>query len=86
MFECNKCGACCSNLNLNSLYKELDRGDGYCTYYNINTKLCNIYDSRPSICRIDEMYEKYFKTLMSKDDYYKQNNEACKKLMKLNRG
>ena len=78
MFKCDKCGKCCRNLDLSEIYRELDRGDGVCKYLKDN--LCSIYNQRPIICRVDEMYDLYFAAIMTKDEYYKQNYEACKKL------
>lgn len=86
MFICEKCGQCCCNINKNSLYKELDNGEGVCIHYNKVTRLCNIYEQRPILCRIDDAYELYFKTSLSKEKYYELNYEACRKLRKLNGG
>lgn len=86
MFKCRKCGLCCCHINNNILYKELDNGEGICLYYDKNSKLCSIYNRRPTICRVDEAYELYFKDLMNKDQYYKLNYEACEKLQKNNKG
>lgn len=80
MFPCDKCGACCRNLHLSPLYAELDRGDGVCKYLSGN--LCSIYESRPLLCRIDESYEKFFKEVMSIEEYYQLNQEACQLLKK----
>lgn len=81
MYKCDKCGACCRNLTLSPLYKDLDRGDGVCKYLNGN--LCSIYKMRPLLCRIDDSYEAFFKNLMSKEEYYKLNHTVCDKLKKL---
>ena len=78
MFPCDKCGACCRNLHLSPLYTELDRGDGVCKYLSEN--LCSIYESRPLLCRVDESYEKFFKEVMSIEEYYRINLDVCKKL------
>lgn len=78
MFPCDKCGACCRNLHLSPLYAELDRGDGVCKYLSKN--LCSIYESRPLLCRVDESYEKFFKEVMSIEEYYRINLDVCKKL------
>lgn len=83
MFQCDKCGACCRNLRLSPLYKELDRGDGVCRYLNGN--LCSIYDKRPLICRVDDSYNEFFKDKLSLEEYYRLNCEACTKL-KMNIG
>ncbi len=81
MYECKKCGACCRHLSLSNLYRDLDRGDGVCKYLNEN--LCSIYEVRPLLCRIDDSYVAYFNNFMSKEDYYRLNNEICNKLKKL---
>ena len=78
MFECDRCGCCCRNLDKNSLYAQLDRGDGVCIYLEGN--LCSIYNDRPLICRIDDCYDRFFSRVMSKEDYYRANHEACEKL------
>jgi hypothetical protein len=78
MFECDACGHCCRNLDKSSIYSELDRGDGTCKY--LVGDLCSIYENRPLICRVDESYEKFFKDIMSLEEYYKLNCEACIRL------
>lgn len=80
MFNCDKCGICCTKLKLNMLYKHLDRGDGICKYFNEKTKLCNIYINRPLLCNIDEAYLTFFKNKMSIEDYYQKNYQICEKL------
>lgn len=81
MFLCDQCGVCCRNLRLSPLYAELDRGDGVCKYLSGN--LCSIYEFRPLLCRVDESYEKFFKEVMSLEDYYRLNQEACEMLKKI---
>jgi len=81
MFNCDKCGACCRNLEQSVVYKELDRGDGICKYLNGN--ICSVYERRPLLCRIDECYEHFFKETLSLEDYYKLNYQACDKLKQL---
>lgn len=80
IFNCDKCGLCCQNLKLSSLYKDLDRGDGTCIFYNEETKLCNIYENRPIICNIEKAYELYFSDKIEKNKYYELNYEVCNKL------
>ena len=69
---------CCRNLRLSPLYAELDDGTGVCKYLEGN--LCSIYETRPLLCRIDDCYELFFKSTMSKDDFYKLNYDVCKQL------
>lgn len=80
MFQCDKCGMCCRNLDKNELYKELDQGDGVCRYLTGN--LCSIYEQRPLLCRVDESYEKLFRGKMSLEEYYELNYSACRALKK----
>lgn len=81
MYNCERCGCCCRNLDKSDIYVPLNRGDGVCKYLNGND--CSIYDNRPLLCRIDESYNRFFSKLMTKEDFYKINKEACKRLQKL---
>ena len=81
MFKCDQCGACCRHVNLSSYYQSLDRGDGECKYLDGN--LCTIYEKRPLLCRVDESYMAFFRKSMSKEEYYRLNYEACRKLKKI---
>ncbi len=80
MFKCDKCGMCCKNIRKAELYKGLDDGTGKCKYLKGN--LCSIYSNRPTFCRVDECYDLYFKDIMTKEEYYEQNYEACNSLKK----
>lgn len=73
------------NLNLSSLYSDLDRGDGICKYFDTDNKLCSIYETRPLKCNIDKSYELYFKDQLTRDEYYEINYRACKELKKKGR-
>lgn len=78
MYKCEKCGACCRNISKSNLYQKLDRGDGVCKYLRDN--LCEIYNNRPVLCRIDECFKLYFSKIMSQEQYYKLNRIMCKNL------
>ena len=80
MFECDCCGLCCMNLNGKLEYADLDRGDGICKFFCEETHLCTIYKKRPDKCNIDRAYVKYFKTMMSIQEYYELNYRACEYL------
>lgn len=79
-FLCDKCGLCCRNIKGIGELKNFDRGDGVCKYLNEKTNLCEIYENRPLICRVDEMYEKYFYKFYDRETYYELNYKVCKKL------
>lgn len=82
MFVCDCCGLCCMNLNKSELYSDLDRGDGICRYFDIDSKLCTIYDERPDKCNVDKIYVKFFKDKMTIEQYYQMNYVACGDLKK----
>lgn len=82
MFKCDKCGLCCKSLSNSPLYDSLNRGDGVCKFLNGN--LCSIYENRPLLCRVDEAYEAYFKSVMPLNDYYSMNYKVCNHLKTTN--
>ena len=80
MFYCDKCGLCCKKVYASDIYANLNRGDGICKYYDDSTRLCKIYNRRPLMCNVDLAYEKIFKHIMTKEEYYNANYKACKLL------
>ena len=43
----------------------------------LKNNLCSIYETRPLICRVDEMYETYYKEVMALEEFYALNYKAC---------
>lgn len=80
MYKCSCCGSCCRNIGGIELYSDLDNGMGICKNLDLETNLCKIYKSRPLKCRIDDSYKVLFKDILSIEEYYKMNYEACEKL------
>lgn len=80
MFKCNKCGKCCQNLDKNPIYQDLDSGNGVCIYFDPGTLLCTIYENRPLKCRVDDMYDEYYSTVMDRKAFYEMNYKACEEL------
>lgn len=79
-FFCSKCGACCQQLELfGKAYEWLDKGDGVCRYFDVESKLCTIYETRPLICRVEEGYHAFFAD-RSYEEYIKATHLACEKL------
>ena len=72
------------SVGANPFYKDLDRGDGCCLYFDDKSKLCKIYNDRPIKCNIDKFYELYFSTIINKEDFYKLNIKSCK-ILKINK-
>ena len=83
-FPCNQCGWCCQNLDKDNLYASLDRGDGVCSFFDIERKQCTIYDTRPTICNIEAMYLSTF-AAMDYEDYIDQNIKVCQSVQIINK-
>lgn len=77
-FICTKCGLCCHFVDKFPQLVDFDRGDGICVHLKNN--LCDIYNSRPEICNVDLMYEKYYYEKYTQDEYYQMIADACYKL------
>lgn len=72
-FPCTKCGACCRLVG--TLDPELDRGDLVCKYLG-DDNLCTVYETRPRICRVDELRPAETTT----DTWYRLNLDVCDEL------
>ena len=85
-FDCSKCGLCCRSLGRNPIFRELglDPGNGICVFLDQATNLCTIYEDRPLICRVDDLYasSEELREEMSKSEWHKLNKEICEKLQK----
>lgn len=68
------------NLKMSELYSDLDRGDGICKYFDLNSKLCSIYENRPDKCNVDKIYDDFYKDKISREQYYELNYRACRLL------
>lgn len=75
------CGECCRHINLIPQLADFDNGSGVCIHLKDNK--CDIYLSRPEICRVDVMYEKYYSDKYSREVFYEINRLSCKKLIRM---
>ena len=83
MFPCTSCGLCCKHISHIKELKEYDLGNGVCKYLNLDTNECLMYDKRPDICKVDEMFNKKYHKCYTKEEFYKLNADACNRLQKL---
>jgi Fe-S-cluster containining protein len=74
-FPCIKCGLCCKKIDFVSQLCHFNNGDGICI--NLSGNLCKIYDRRPIVCNVDEVYNAEYATIFSKMEFYKRNLEIC---------
>lgn len=79
MITCTRCGICCTQLNCNPLYAELDRGDGTCRHLDLTEKTCTIFPTRPEVCNSEILYQKHFRH-MPPEDFIAANLELCKEM------
>ena len=75
-FKCDCCGLCCRLIGNIPQLKHFDRGDGTCRHLT-EENLCDIYETRPDVCRVDRMYS-HFKDHMAEADYVRAVEAACK--------
>ena len=82
-FNCDKCGICCRHIEEIAELSHFLGADGVCINLDRTTNLCKIYDKRPQICRVDEMYQaKYFMYFENLQDFFDANEKACEILKK----
>lgn len=85
-FLCDKCGLCCKHIKGIKELENFMLEDGSCINLNNETNLCRIYDVRPKICRVYEMFEDVFFKFMNKEEYIKLNIKSCEILKNLYKG
>lgn len=64
----------------------LDRGDGICRHYSETDKCCQIYDSRPDICRVDLQYQMHYAAKFSWEEFVEVNVMVCTQLQEQVKG
>ena len=79
-FPCDGCGQCCRNVHLSEETSNLDRGDGTCLNFNDETKMCNIYETRPLVCRVEEYHRQKLSHVYSWEDFIEMNQAVCSEL------
>ena len=75
--DCDKAFCCRSVGHL----PELSSVNGVCDQLDTQTNRCKIYDSRPLICRVDDFWEQNLQNIISKEEWYSENEKACKFLL-----
>lgn len=76
-FPCTACGLCCKNINGIKALEHFNQ-NGICI--NLNTdNTCKIYNTRPLVCRVDDMYKTCY-SHMNKTDFYNANIQICNTL------
>lgn len=79
-FPCTQCGACCRHVHLADETKFLDRGDGICHHYDIDSKLCSIYETRPLICQVEKQFQLNYQDRFKWNEFIEINQAACRLL------
>lgn len=80
IFPCTQCGKCCRVVGLSEELKHFDRGDGACKHLEEGSHHCLIYQNRPEICNVQQMYNKHYADQYNWDDFVAVNMEACKQI------
>lgn len=79
-FPCARCGLCCRSVDLAEQTRHLDRGDGTCRHHDDAGKLCQIYETRPDICRVELQFRLHYKDQYSWEEFVDVNRKACEQL------
>lgn len=77
MFLCTGCGLCCQRIADIEELKDYDLGNGVCKHLNHVNKKCEIYDTRPDICRVDKMYDLVYYKDFTRENFYIENAKIC---------
>lgn len=75
-FKCSGCGACCMVAASVGLP---DRGDGACVYLTEDNQ-CSIYEDRPLICRVDDLFE-HIDHGLTREEWNESNTKSCHNLI-----
>ena len=78
-FECSSCGACCLQAGKFSPELARSKDNMVCKNLNDETRMCNVYDDRPDMCRVD--YKLHEKQYASEKEYLEANVQGCKTLI-----
>ena len=78
-FKCDCCGCCCRSLKKVPALADFDRGDGVCVHLQ-SDNLCAIYDHRPEICNVELMYERFFSSVYTREEFFGLNEKQCEKI------
>lgn len=92
-FKCDMCGLCCKKIGTalknKGIHPGLDEAieafpyklvDGKCPKFKRNR--CTVYEDRPLICRIDDLYTKYPDLAENREAWHNKQYESCAALKK----
>lgn len=79
-FPCTSCGKCCRRVYLSEQTAYLDRGDGICHHLDEPSNLCQIYENRPLVCRVEDYYKAHLAEQYTWEEFVQLNLEWCEKL------
>ena len=77
-FPCAKCGLCCRMIRSVPELAEYDNGNGVCRYLENN--ICSIYESRPQVCNVSEMYNARYASSMAEREFVEVNLRSCEEI------
>ena len=81
VFPCTQCGACCKHIAACQELEELNIGNGCCRHLKHNK--CEIYQTRPNVCRADYIYQRLFADRLDIKAFHDEMLKICKKLQEI---
>ncbi|WP_386686357.1 YkgJ family cysteine cluster protein [Lonepinella sp. MS14437] len=79
-FPCYQCGKCCCHIGGIDELKTFDLGNGICRHYEPITHLCQIYQERPLVCRVEAYYKQNLSHILQWQEYVEMNLKVCDSL------
>lgn len=87
-YPCTSCGQCCRTAAKLGLPPK-EEGSSVCAHLDEETNLCKIYEKRPLVCRVDDLYDtlavkmiEMNKPRKSREEYYQDNADACNEVIR----
>ncbi|MBQ7561542.1 MAG: YkgJ family cysteine cluster protein [Synergistaceae bacterium] len=65
---------------ISQIAAELNNGSGTCKYFDSDSRLCRIYDSRPIICNNKKFYEQNLKNVMTREKFDEILISSCESI------
>lgn len=85
-FPCSGCGLCCTKIDIigklygKDVFPYSWDETGRCEKLTDDNK-CSIYNDRPLICNVDDMFDAVYHKQMTREEFYRANADLCNKWM-----
>lgn len=75
---CKRCGHCCFTITQNpQLFDGMIDDHGGCLHFDHERRLCKVYERRPLMCRVDDLYDALYTGVCTRAEYYAAQAASC---------